>query len=508
MKMELSHYLCSLLVLAACYAARRLTRTTSKLPPSPPGHPVLGHALKIPQSQTWKAFAEWGKLYGPVIFAKVLGRSMIIVNSVAAARDLMEKKSVNFSDRPRLVLLGMIGWDVILATLPYGSPQFRQQRRWMQQYLGPSAVRSYDDIVEENVRKFLHRLLVSPDNSYKEVHGHVASIVVKAVYGHDVSGNPADDPLIKLNEQALNMTTATGSVGATFIDFFPFLRHVPAWVPGMGLKRKALEIRELMQIVFTSPFEDVKSQKAAGTATLSVLYRLLDEYEGRPTSEEEANIKNFAGTFYNAGTDTTRTVLQMFFLMMVLNPEVQRRAQKEIDQVVGPERLPSFSDKASLPYIDCVMKEVLRIHPPIPLGVPHLSNHKDEYSGWIIPEKSMVIPNIWRMMRDEESFPDPEEFKPERHIIRKDHEAYDSVAPVFGFGRRFCPGRVFAESIMWITIASVLAAFDILPCMDPVTGKEILPVVEFESEIVNSIKPFKCRVVPRKERLTLITREH
>ena len=94
------------------------------------------------------------------------------------------------------------------------------------------------------------------------------------------------------------------------------------------------------------------------------------------------------------------------------------------------------------------------------------------------------------MMRDEKQFPDPEKFDPNRHILHGERKRMgdlvveDPIAPVFGFGRRACPGRGLAESLMWLTIANVLAAFDILPCTDPVSGKEVYPAVEFESEII------------------------
>ncbi|KAL5483173.1 hypothetical protein ACEPAI_8402 [Sanghuangporus weigelae] len=503
------------LILLACSTARLLLQKRRKLPPGPPRLPVLGNALQIPTTQPWKTFADWGKLYGPVTFAEALGRPMIIINSVTAARDLMDKKGAIFSNRPNMPVLEMIGWGVTLPLLQHGSVQQRKQRRLMQEYLGPSAIRSFDCVLEKRVRKFLEQLLVSPDDFHKDTLGHVASIILEAVYGHEASCKPSDDPLIRVNMRALKLIVATGNIGSTIIDLFPFLRHLPAWLPGMGLKRKILQARDSSQLAFTLPFEEAKSRKDSGVANPALLYKVLDKY--KTTSDiscHEEDIKTFTGTFYLSGTETTATAITAFFLMMVRNQEVQKRAQEEIDRTIGLDRLPLLDDRASFPFIDCLIKEVLRIHPPAPLGLPHQSTQRDEYCGWDIPGKSMVIPNIWHMMKDEENFIEPEKFNPDRHLTRSggkrsdDTALHDPIASVFGFGRRVCPGRAFAESVIWITISNVLAAFTIMPWQDPITGEEVLPVLECESDIVNMIKPFKCRIVPRKDRLTQITRDN
>lgn len=80
---------------------------------------------------------------------------------------------------------------------------------------------------------------------------------------------------------------------------------------------------------------------------------------------------------------------------MVLNPNVQKRAQEEIDRVVGTSRLPDMSDRENLPYINAVVNEVLRWHPVTPLGVTHAASEDDTYNGYFIPKGSILVSNIW-----------------------------------------------------------------------------------------------------------------
>lgn len=80
---------------------------------------------------------------------------------------------------------------------------------------------------------------------------------------------------------------------------------------------------------------------------------------------------------------------------MGIYPEVQKKAQEELDRVLGPNRLPRFEDRSNLPYIEAIVKEALRWHPVAPMGIPHMSTEDDVYEGYFIPKGSLVMPNIW-----------------------------------------------------------------------------------------------------------------
>lgn len=141
-------------------------------------------------------------------------------------------------------------------------------------------------------------------------------------------------------------------------------------------------------------------------------------------------------------------------------PEAQRKAQSELDRVVGSNRLPEFDDRPSLPYVAALLKEVSRWHVGTPIGLPHRTTADDNYNGYFIPGGTIVLPNIWYVLfcslvmlltlvltcsiirayaHDPEAFPEPEEFRPERFLNAKgelDLSKGDPASFVFGFGRR------------------------------------------------------------------------
>ncbi|KAL1965863.1 hypothetical protein VTN77DRAFT_4996 [Rasamsonia byssochlamydoides] len=198
-----------------------------------------------------------------------------------------------------------------------------------------------------------------------------------------------------------------------------------------------------------------------------------------------------------------------FFLAMTLFPEVQQKAQREIDQVVGTDSLPVISDRENLPYIDAIVKEVLRWHPVAPMGLPHMTTEDDIYQGYLIPKGALLMPNIWGFTHDPKSYHDPMVFKPERFLGPTPEPDPHTFA--FGFGRCICPGRLLADSTLYLSIAKSLAVFNITKPVDE-NGREVEPVVEFLPGVISHPAPFKTRITPRspkhEELIHSVEREH
>jgi cytochrome P450 len=178
-------------------------------------------------------------------------------------------------------------------------------------------------------------------------------------------------------------------------------------------------------------------------------------------------------------------------------PEAQKKAQAELDAFVGQDRLPEFRDQKHLVFVQAIVQEVLRWQPTTPLAMPHKTVHDDIYDGHFIPAGSIVVGNLWGILQNEDAYPNPSEFKPERFI--SDTGKLLPLAPEsFGFGRRVCPGKYFALNSLWITIASVLASYDISKAVDP-NGDTIEPEVIFSPGALSRIKPFQCKITPRRK---------
>ncbi|KAG5733675.1 O-methylsterigmatocystin oxidoreductase [Termitomyces sp. T112] len=193
---------------------------------------------------------------------------------------------------------------------------------------------------------------------------------------------------------------------------------------------------------------------------------------------------------------------------MVLHPECQVQAQKEIDTVIGTDRLPEFEDREKLPYLECLLQEVVRWNHAAPTGLPHRNLEDDVYRDMFIPKNATIIANIRAMTLDESVYKDATKFDPMRFLPAPEgrNEPYRPV--VFGFGRRRCPGRFLADDNLWIAIATVLATVSILPDTDK-DGKEIMPEASVMlAGVTTCAKPFTCRIVSRSRQASKVLAQH
>ena len=183
--------------------------------------------------------------------------------------------------------------------------------------------------------------------------------------------------------------------------------------------------------------------------------------------------------FSAAGSESGSTTMSWWTRAMTAHPEVQKRAQEELDTVVGRSRTPSFADAPNLPYIQAVVKEILRWRPVLPLGIPHTTTEDDWYEGMFIPKGTICLANLWQCHRDPEFYgPDAASFNPDRFLdehgklIPGPSETHQDGHSTYGFGRRICVGKHVANDSLFINIATVLWAVQFEHACDE-NGKEI-----------------------------------
>lgn len=482
------------------YLNRRRSRSCLPLPPGPKKLPIIGNMLDMPKSFGWLTYHNWCKKFNSdIIHLDVLGTSIIVLDTAEAAAELLEKRSSMYSGRPRLPMVDeLMGWGFDFGLMDYGD-YWRQHRRLMHQSFHPTAVVRFRPQELKAAHGLLRRLLEQPEGFLGHVRYMAGETIMSIAYGIKVQ--PKNDPHITTAERALRTLSTAAVPGAFLVDAIPILKHVPSWMPFAGFKRKANEWRKLALALVNVPYETAKRNIDDGDFTPSFTSQSLemtDSVGGLKYPEDV--IKSTAGTMFQAGADTTVASISACILGLVTNPDALKKAQEEIDRVVGPGQLPAFDDEASLPYITALLKETLRWREVAPLSVPHFLHVEDEYKGYRLPANSVIISNAWAMLHDENIYPDPFKFNPDRFIRDgKLNSAIEDPANVaFGFGRRVCAGRYMATSSVWIAIASIVATFDISKAVDE-NGDVIEPSLGYSPGMINAPLPFKCSIKPRSQ---------
>ncbi|TFK88171.1 CyP450 monooxygenase [Polyporus arcularius HHB13444] len=489
-------------VFALLYVRRR--RTALPLPPGPPGWPIIGNLYDFPQTDLARNLYELHKRYGDLVHLSVFGKSTISIGSYEVACDLLDKRSANYSDRPKLVigeLTDIYHWNFPLMS--YG-PDWRARRRILHHELLPDSITQYRHYQLFVTHKLLRNLLASPKAFGKHVEQTFSTVALLVAYGLEPQGE--EDKYVGMLRE-LNAIGADLCVpGKYVVESLPVLQYLPSWLPGAGFKREISSMKSRMRQITTELWQAGKAHLEKGAENDSLLARVVRKaanLDKEAAAEEEAMGAGIATTVYTAGAGTTESATLVFFLAMALYPEAQQKAQAELDRVVGSSRLPDFSDRDSLPYVNALIKEILRWHVGTPTSLPHASIQDDIYNGYLIPGGSIVLPNLWAFSKDPEVYPDPFRFYPDRFL--KDGKLNEAVRDpydiIFGFGRRVCVGKHLASASLFITCASILHAFTIAPPTDE-HGKTLPLEPKFTTNLITADpEKFECDIRPRKASL-------
>ncbi|KAI8969795.1 cytochrome P450 [Trametes punicea] len=474
------------------------------LPPGPKPLPILGNLLDLPKKDLGRSFNSLTEKYGEFTYLNVLGQHILILGSHDAAYALLENRSATTSGRPPCImaeLTGYMSWEFGLWGY---TEEWRRHRKAFHQMFHQNVIANYRPAQFLQTRRFLRKLLEDPDKFVEHIRHLFGATILRIVYGLEVADY--NDKYIDIAEKGADVYINITVPGRYLVETFPFLRHLPAWFPGATFKRQAAEWEPAVLELRNAPFDNVKREMMEGTAHPSLAASLLENItsEEKPFGDkmsQEDLYRNVTAIAYLDIIYQTFSSVQAFFLAMAMHPSKQRKAQAELDAVVGPHRVPAFSDRDSLPYVNALIKECFRWHNVVPLGIPHETTADEEFNGWTIPKGTVLIPNQWAMARDEKAYPNPTEFRPERFLKdgALDPSIRDPQKYAFGFGRRICPGRHLADASMFIIVSSVLHAFDIAPPLDE-RGEPIKLEARVSPDLLLSYpEPFKCRITPRSE---------
>lgn len=449
-----------------------------RMPPGPTPLPFLGNKLQLPKTKPWIQFQDWSKVYGP-IFTIWIGRNpTIVISDPNTAVDLMEKRSTKYSSRPRMVAMGEILWDgASILVQPYGK-EWSIRRKLLHQALTPKALRLYKPVQTAEASRLCYQLLDNPSNWDKLLERYTSSIVFSVAYGHRIDSLNAD--VIHQRFKFMHTAASLNVPGKYLVESFPIMKHIPdifapwkAEIKAHGRKEAAANMA-LVDVVRN----DMSRAKMRGDEIPDSLCKLL--LEMRETEHIPLSDRDFSyipASLFGAGSDTTASTLCTAFLALVTHPEALQAAHTELDDVVGSERTPTFDDEKELPYVRALVKEVLRWRPVAVLGgTPHASTEDDRYEGYHIPAGTTILGNSWAINLNEEFYPNPHHFDPTRFLDAALSEKSKAPTPLtgkphpsksghssFGWGRRLCPGAGLAENSLYIALAKMLWAFDILP---------------------------------------------
>ncbi|KAK7040225.1 hypothetical protein VNI00_010031 [Paramarasmius palmivorus] len=483
----------------------QLGKRETYLPPGPPTLPLIGNLHIFPGKYPHLKFTEWARQYGGIFSLKIGSQTIIVLNTMEHAKGLLDKRNATTANRPRNHVFGMVGKEHAFAYTAANSA-WRAQRKIANTVLAPTALPAHAPLQYAETCQTLYDILHTPEagsNSVMPLHASDIPMDTYRAFTTTSVGTPSHSRHRLYTESVVRISSpAIFSRHVPPVDKLPILGYIPErWAPWKTLVKDA---KEKQRELYFGLLEECKGHIANNEGNGCLVEDLLGRVDEHGMDPE--SIGTFASILLEAGADTTSSLLKSLVLLLVESPEVQRKAYGEIHRVVGTQRAPILADYKDLPYVNAVIKEVLRLRPVVPLALPHETSATEEYLDYIIPENTTIFANVYGINHDPEYFDDPESFRPERYLLTE-HGTKPGVddrpfrADIgFGFGRRACPGIHLAKDSVALVTMNLIWAFEFKPLLDPKTGNEVgVDPFDYEEGIVFAPKSFQCRISPRNK---------
>ncbi|KAF8012347.1 hypothetical protein BT93_I0480 [Corymbia citriodora subsp. variegata] len=464
-----------------------LTREPENLPPSPPSLPIIGHLhhLKLPLHRTFHSLST---KYGPIMNLRFGVRRFVVISSLPLAEECFTKNDIVLANRPKLFVGKHLGYDyTTLISAPYGDRWRNLRKIATIEVLSSHRLNVLSHVRRDEIRRLMLRLARGGFGSDHRVELKTLfseltfNIMMRMIAGKRYYGEGVNVDEAEAREGRKLVKQIVGSGGISYAgDFLPILKLVDY----NGVKKRVVELKEKIDAFMQSLIDDMISH-------------LLHLQESQPEDYSDFMIKGLVLVLLLAGTDTSSITLEWIMANLLNNPEKLKKAQDEIDSLVGHDRLVEESDVSKLPYLQCIIFETLRLNATAPLLLPQASSADCTIGGYFIPHDTIVVVNAWAIHRDRELWEDPLSFKPER-FEGSDGAKQNKLILPFGLGRRACPGAPLAQRVMGWTLGSLIQCFD----WKRVREEEI-DMRESSGTTMSKAVPLElmCRVRPSMEQL-------
>ncbi|RWR79165.1 cytochrome P450 84A1-like protein [Cinnamomum micranthum f. kanehirae] len=444
-----------------------VVRKGGKLPPGPLRLPILGN-MRLMDQLTHRGLAKLSEKYGGLVYLRLGFLDTIAISTPEMAQEILQTQDAIFSNRPATIAVRYLTYDRADMAFAHYGPFWRQMRKLCVMKLfsrkRAESWASVRDEVEDMLREVGDKT-GSSVNIGELVFSLTRNITYRAAFGS--SSRDGQDEFVSILQEFSKLMGAFNVA-----DFIPIV----GWFDPQGFNKRLAKARGALDRFIDTIIDDHMAKKKGGGRSDDEDGDMVDDLlaffgDGGTTNGQmddlqgslkltRDNIKAIIMDVMFGGTETVASAIEWAMAELMKNPKELKKAQDELEQVVGLDRKVQETDLDKLPFLKCALKETLRLHPPIPLLL-HETAEDCKIGGYWIPVGTRVTVNAWAIGRDKRAWEDPELFNPSRFAKEgaPDFKGnYFELIP-FGSGRRSCPGMQLGLYALDLAVAQLLHCF-------------------------------------------------
>ncbi|KAI8542236.1 hypothetical protein RHMOL_Rhmol08G0122800 [Rhododendron molle] len=447
-------------LVGALLSILRSSKPSPKLPPGPAPLPVIGSLLKL-GDKPHKSLAELAKQYGPIMSLKLGRKTVVVVSSPALAREVLQKQDLAFSTRSVPNTVHAHGHNKYsVAWLPVAD-QWRSLRKALNSNIfSGNRIDASQNLRRQKVQELIEHAGKCCREGVAVDIGTAAfktslNLLSNTVFSVDMA-DPTQDSVQQFRHLIWQIMVEIGK--PNLVDYFPILEKIDPQGITRRLKTHFGDTFQLLGRLIDERLELRGLGKTrAESDVIDILLNIIEE-----NGEINRNhIEHLCLDIFAAGTDTTSSSVEWAMAELLRNPKTLEKAKAEIEQTIGKGKPIEETDIPQLPYLQAIVKESMRLHPPAPLLLPRTVETDVEVYGYTVPQGAQVLVNAWAIGRDPSVWENPTSFMPERFLdLDVDVRGRDFELIPFGAGRRICPGLSLAVRVVPLMLGSLINSFD------------------------------------------------
>ncbi|XP_010426321.1 PREDICTED: cytochrome P450 71A22-like [Camelina sativa] len=446
--------LCSATFITILFFKKQMTRKKSNTPVSPPRLPLIGNLHQLGR-HPHRSLCSLSNRYGPLMLLHFGRVPVLVVSSADMARDILKTHDLVFASRPRSKIFEKLLYDRHdVASAPYGEYWRQMKSVCVLQLLNNKMVRSFRNVRQEEISLMMEKIHKSSSlrvNLSELLVSLTNDVISRVALGRKYSSETDSKELMKRLVRLLGEF----SVGT----YVPWLAWID-WISGLDgqLKKTGNDLDEFLERVVQD--HDDGDHRARNDFVDVLLAIQREKSVGFEINR--LSIKAIILDVVVGGTDTSYALLEWAMTELLRHPDCMNRLQEEVRTICKGKSSVPEEDIQDMNYLKAVIKETMRLHPPIPLMFPHESTEDVRVRDYNIPAGTQVMINVWAIGRDAASWgPDAEEFRPERHLNSYvDFRGQNFELIPFGAGRRICPAISFAVVLIEVVLANLVHQCD------------------------------------------------